>query len=83
MVDEGDYLVISKDRKTDEKIMDLRIRLENAYKESIDLGVKDFRRGDGEKDVRKHIEKALSNYRWRLMEIMRVQMIENDMEKKK
>ena len=80
---EGDYLVISKDRKTDEKIMDLRIRLENAYKESIELGLKDFRRGDGEKDVRKHIEKALSNYRWRLMEIMRFQMMENEMDKKK
>jgi hypothetical protein len=76
-------LVISKDRKTDEKIMDLRVRLENAYKESIELGIKDFRRGDGEKDVRKHIEKALSNYRWRLMEIMRVQMIENELDKKK
>jgi len=80
---EEDYLVISKDRKTDEKIMDLRIRLENAYKESIDLGLKDFRRGDGEKDVRKHIEKALSNYRWRLMEIMRFQMMENELDKNK
>jgi hypothetical protein len=80
---EEEHLVISKDRKTDEKIMDLRVRLENAYKESIELGIKDFRRGDGEKDVRKHIEKALSNYRWRLMEIMRVQMIENELDKKK
>jgi hypothetical protein len=80
---EDDYLVLPKDRRTDERIMDLRIRLENAYKESIDLGIKDFRRGDGEKDVRKHIEKALSNYRWRLMEIMRFQMMEDDLDKKK
>ncbi len=75
-------MVISKDRKTDDKIMDLRIRLENAYKESIELGLRDFRRGDGERDVRKHIERALSNYRWRLMEIMRFQMMENDLNKK-
>lgn len=75
-------MVLSKDKKTDDRIMDLRIRLENAYKESIDLGIKDFRRGDGERDVRKHIEKALSNYRWRLMEIMRFQMMEDDLNKK-
>ncbi len=75
-------MVLSKDRKTDDKIMDLRIRLENAYKESIELGLRDFRRGDGERDVRKHIERALSNYRWRLMEIMRFQMMENDLNKK-
>jgi hypothetical protein len=80
---EGDYLVISKDRKTDEKIMDLRIRLENAYKESIELGINDFKKSDGAKEVRKHIEKALSNYRWRLMEIMRFQMMENELDKKK
>ncbi len=80
---EDEYLVLPKGKRTDERIMDLRIRLENAYKESIDLGIKDFRRGDGEKDVRKHIEKALSNYRWRLMEVMRFQMMEDDLDKKK
>ncbi|OGM09181.1 hypothetical protein A2Z67_04545 [Candidatus Woesebacteria bacterium RBG_13_36_22] len=72
-----EYLVPTKN--TEAKIHKLRIKLDDAYKESIELGAGCFKKGDGEKEVRKHIEKALSNYRWRLMEIMKLQMTENEM----
>ena len=75
--------MLSKDKYADEKIHNLRVKLDDAYKESIELGIKCFKKGDGEKEIRKHIEKALSNYRWRLMEIMRFQMMENDIMGKK
>ncbi len=68
---------------TDAKIHNLRMKLDGAYKESIELGAKDFKKGDGEKEIRQHIEKALSNYKWRLMEVMRFQMMDNDIEKNK
>lgn len=67
-----EYLIPEKDTEK------LRIKLDDAYKESLEIGVKDFRRGDGEKDVRRYVNKALSSYRQRLMEIMRLQMMENE-----
>lgn len=71
------------DKYTDAKIHNLRMKLDGAYKESIELGVKDFKKGDGIKEVRIYIEKALSNYKWRLMEVMRFQMMDNDIKKNK
>ena len=78
-----EYLMPDNDKYTDAKIDNLRSKLDGAYKESIELGAKDFKKGDGIKELRIHIEKALSNYKWRLMEVMRFQMIENDTEKRK
>jgi selenocysteine-specific translation elongation factor len=78
-----EYLMLTKDKYTDERIHNLRIKLDDAHKESIELGIKSFKKGDGVKEVRKYIEKALSNYKWRLMEAMRFQMVENDIDKKK
>lgn len=75
--------MLPKDKYTDERIHNLRVKLDDAYKESIELGIKSFKKGDGEKEIRKYIEKALSNYRWKLMEVMRFQMMENDINKKK
>lgn len=71
------------DKYTDAKIDSLRSKLDGAYKESIDLGSKDFKKGDGIKELRQHIEKALSNYKWRLMEVMRYQMLENNIIEKR
>ena len=71
------------DKYTDEKLHNLRIKLDDAYKESIELGIKSFKKGDGVKEIRKYIEKALSNYKWRLMEVMRYQMVESNTEKRK
>jgi hypothetical protein len=70
-----------RDRNED-RVQALRLKLDGAYKESIELGVKCFKKGDTEREVRRYMETALSNYRWRLMEIMRVQMIENEMDEK-
>lgn len=75
--------MFSKDKYANEKIHSLRVKLDDAYKESCEVGIKCFKKGDGEKEVQKHIKKALSNYRWRLMEIMRFQMVENDTGRKK
>jgi selenocysteine-specific translation elongation factor len=78
-----EYLMPDNDKYTDAKIDSLRSKLDGAYKESIELGSKDFKKGDGIKELRQHIEKALSNYKWRLMEVMRFQMLENNREKRR
>ncbi len=72
---ETNYLIPEREEIRLER---LRVKLDDAYKESIEVGIKGFKKGDGEKELRTHITTALSSYRSKLMNILRFQITENE-----